>query len=216
LSRAGPAVPALVLAIVALAVATAAMPPQPGASGLDGSCRDCHHGEPGASVGADLSIEGVPKMYESRKEYTIRVVLERGSGPFPYYQVLHAFQLGVSDGTLRVVDQGALAINGTEVGSRGGTSATEWTVVWTAPETDPDVEFFAEAIVADGDGSEGGDVYLRAFETSYGPLDVPPEDEPGPWYLREMVVVVAIAALVIGGLSIAFARSRGPPRSEDD
>jgi hypothetical protein len=155
-------------------------------------------------------------MYEPRKEYTLLVVLERGSGPQPYLQVLHGFQLGVSDGSLRVVDPGTLALSATEVGSRGTTSATEWTVAWTAPETDPDVEFWAEAIVADGDGSEDGDVYVRAFETSYGPLDVPHEDEPGPWYLREMVVVVAVSALIIGGFAIAFTRLRKPPRLEDE
>ncbi|MCK5413839.1 MAG: hypothetical protein KAJ35_00500, partial [Thermoplasmata archaeon] len=101
-----------------------------------------------------------------------------------------------------------------EVASRGASAVTSWTVVWTAPH-EGDAHFFAEAVVADGDGTEEGDVRLEARALSYGPLDVPPEEEPGPFGGRGELVLLAILISVLVAALLLFTHLRLPPRELD-
>jgi len=196
-------------------VPSTAMPPQEGASGLSDSCQRCHvNGTSSSEAGASLVIEGVPHRYEPGKLYNVHVELDRGVGPRPHYAISHAFQLGVRGGTLQAVNGSFVAIDDGEVASRGASTSTSWTVVWTAPH-DGDVHFFAEAVVADGDGTEEGDVRLEARALSYGPLDVPPEEPLGPFEGRAHVVLLAALVSVLVAVMLLFTHRRPPPRERD-
>ena len=87
-------------------------------------------------------------------------------------------------------------------------------MVWTAPH-EGDAHFFAEAVVADGDGTEEGDVRLEARALSYGPLDVSPEEEPGPFRGRGEMVLLAILISVLVTVLLLFTHLRPPPRELD-
>ncbi len=207
---------ALVILLLAAALApTAAMPPKPGASGLSDSCQRCHvNGTSSTEAGASLTIEGVPERYEPGKKYNVHVELDRGVGPRPHYAVLHAFQLGVKGGTLSILNGSFVSIDGTEVASRGASEATSWTVVWTAPDHS-DAYLYAEAVVADGDGTEEGDVRLETRAISWGPLEVPAEEETGPFWARGWFVVIAVLLSVLVAFLLLMTHIRPPPRELD-
>jgi hypothetical protein len=207
---------ALVILLLATAmVPTEAMPPQPGASGLTDSCQRCHvNGTSSSDAGASLTIDGVPERYVPGKRYNVHVELDRGVGPRPHHAILHAFQIGVKGGSLQIINGSFVIIDDSEVASRGASTATSWTVVWTAP-VEGDAHFFAAAVVADGDGTEEGDVRLEARALSYGPLDVPPEEEPGPFGGRGEVVLLAILLSALVASLLLFTHLRPPPRVLD-
>lgn len=205
----------LALILAAALSPVVAMPPQPGASGLSDSCQRCHvNGTSSSEAGASLAITGVPESYEPGKLYNIRVELDRGTGPRPYYAVAHAFQLGVKGGTLGILNGSFVAINDAEVGSRGASNATSWTVLWTAPQYG-DVHFFAEAVVADGDGTPEGDVRLEATALSYGPLDVPPDEPPGPLEGRFYLLYLAFLTILVVAVLLLMTHHRPPPKEMD-
>ncbi len=194
-------------------------PLPPGHTGPEAHCRDCHTPPDTAPDGA-LTIDGVPETFEPRQGYTITVTIARGSGPSPIYGFGYAFQLNVTEGTLELVDAGTTMANGPqEVQSRGVLEVTEWTLVWTAPETDDDVDFFCEAVVGDGDGSHSGDIPYRATAKAYGPLDVSPEDPLGPYEGRWAILgIVAVAILVVGYLviTVGMREPRDAVEEEED
>ena len=209
------AVALLVLLVAAVMMPGSAMPPQEGASGLSDSCQRCHvNGTSSSEAGASLAIEGVPERYDPGKKYTIHVELDRGTGPRPHYDILHAFQIGVKGGTLDIVDGSFVIIDDAEVASRGASTATSWNVVWTAPQYG-DVHFYAEAVVADGDGTAEGDVRLEARALSFGPLDVPPSDPPGPLEGRGYLVYLALLSCLVVAVLLLMTHHRAPPRELD-
>ena len=116
----------LFLALIALAVCPSmAMPPQPGASGLSDSCQRCHvNGTSSTEAGSSLAIEGVPGSYEPGKMYNVRVELDRGAGPRPHFDILHAFQLGVKGGSLQISNGSFVIIDEAEGASGGAPSDT--------------------------------------------------------------------------------------------
>ena len=87
-------------------------------------------------------------------------------------------------------------------------------MVWTAP-AEGDVHFYAEAVVADGDGTAEGDVRLEARALSYGPLDVLPEEGPGPFRGRFQVVLLAVSASALVAVLLLLTHHREPPRELD-
>ena len=202
------------LLLASLSTLTSAMPPQEGASGLTDGCRRCHvNGTASSETGSSLSIEGVPHQYRPGHRYNVHVELERGVGPRPYYDVLHAFQLGVKGGSLSVANSSFVIIEDDEVGSRGASEATSWTVVWTAPE-EGDAHFFASAVIGDGDGTEEGDVRLEAKAISYGPLGEH-QDTPGPLEGRLYIVVIAALVTLVVVALFVLTHHRPPPRERD-
>lgn len=161
-----------------------------------------------------MTIEGVPESYEPGKEYNVRVELERGTGPRPHYAILHAFQLGVKGGSLQILNSSFVIIDGAEIASRGASEVTSWTAVWTAPDHG-DAYLYAEAVVGDGDGTEEGDVRLEARAKSYGPLDVPPDEEAGPFWARGWFVTIALLLAVLVAALLLTTHIRPPPRELD-
>jgi hypothetical protein len=206
------------LLAVALSVTAVAMPPQEGASGLDGSCRSCHTPSEdynGISVGASITITGVPLQYVPERRYNITVTIDRGLGPQPSYDVLNAFQLGVTGGTLATADSGTVHISNQEVGSWGASEASSWSVIWTAPHSKDDVAFMAEGVVANGDGTEEGDVRLSTDALSYAALDVHPDESPLPWSNIWIIILSVIGVAGVFGYLIVFTHRPPPPRSVD-
>ncbi len=192
-----------IIIILAMLVATVstAMPPQPGASGIDGSCRSCHTPNDdynGVSVGASITIEGIPGTFVPGREYTITVVIERGLGPQPSFDILHAFQLGVTNGTLDIANASCIQVGEREVGSQGASDTDRWSVKWTAPFSYENVAFTAEGVVGNGDGTEAGDVRLSTTTISFAPLDVPPDEslDPWPYWWAAILTVVAVTGIV--------------------
>jgi hypothetical protein len=217
------------LSLIALALAASAMAPLPGAShlavaqppqegtiGVNATCQDCHVGPSHLETGSSMAIGGVPETFDPGHKYTITVTLVRGRGPQPIWDIVHGFQLHASRGHLDITDTAGMVSRGSlDVASAGAVEATSWTMVWTAPEDEEDVDFFAEAVVGDGDGTADGDVAMEADAHSYGPLSVPPEDEPGPWAGRWPVIAVVGASAILAGYALAFTYRRPPPTEED-
>jgi hypothetical protein len=216
--RASTTARSLLLLLVAVSLPTVAMPPQEGASGLDGSCRTCHtpsEGYNGVSVGASITIMGVPQEFEPGHGYNITVVIDRGLGPQPSYDILHAFQLGVTDGTLEVADPGTVQVSEMEVGSYGASETDRWSFVWTAPHSKEDVAFRAEGVVGNGDGTEEGDVRLSTDGISYAPPDVHPDESPLPWSNVWVIVISVVAVTGLVGYLIVWTHRPPPSRTID-
>ncbi len=209
---------ASLLLLVILSIPAAAVPPQEGASGLNGSCRSCHTPSGdynGVSVGASITIEGVPEQFEPDHRYTITVNIDRGLGPQPSYDILHAFQLGVTGGTLEVVNSSTVQVSDREVGSRGASEAVSWSAVWTAPRSREDVAFRVEGVVGNGDGTEEGDVRLSTDVLSFAPLDVHPDESPLPWSNIWVIILSVIGVAGVVGYLIVFSHRPPPPRTLD-
>jgi hypothetical protein len=208
----------LIILAVLTATVTTAMPPQPGASGIDGSCRSCHTPNDdynGVSVGASITIEGIPGTFVHGHEYTITVVIERGLGPQPSYDILHAFQLGVTNGTLGIANATCIQIGEREVGSQGASEVDRWSVKWTAPFSYENVAFMAEGVVGNGDGTEAGDVRLSTTITSFAPLNVPPDESLDPWPYWWAAILTVVAVTGIAGYVIVVTH-RPPPLGPED
>ena len=216
MDRSLPTLALILLLVVAVALpGLSAMPPQPGASGLTEGCRRCHvNATSSGEAGSSITIVGVPERYEPGREYLLTVELERGAGPRPSYAILHAFQLGVTGGTLEVSGVVMVTIDDREVGSQGASNATSWTATWTAPE-EGDVHFYVAGVIGDGDGTEEGDVRVEAQRVSYGPLDVPHDDPPGPLEGRLEYVVLAALIVTLVAVILIFTHQRPPPREMD-
>ena len=206
------------LLLTILSIPALAMPPQEGASGLDGSCRRCHTPSEdynGFSVGASISIEGVPHQYVPETRYTITVTIDRGLGPQPSFEILHAFQLGVTGGTLVVTNASTVQVSDQEVGSQGASETSTWPVVWTSPQSKDDVAFRAEGVVGNGDGTEEGDVRLSTDVLSFAPLDVHPSESPLPWSNVWIIVLSVVGVAGVVGYLIVFTHRPPPPRTFD-
>lgn len=220
-------VAAAVALLSTVAAALASMPPlapasgcplPPGATGENGTCFDCHQDWGTAPRDGGLTIEGVPETFEPGHGYNLRIALARGTGPQPFYAFTYAFELRATGGNLTPLDaQTTVGRGPLEVASRVVSNATEWRLLWTAPATDEDVRFFAGAVVGDGDGTAKGDIPYMAWARAYGPLDVPPEDAPGPVAGIVAALLATVAVVMVVGYLLAFPRERPvPPRDDDE
>ena len=188
-----------------------------GATGDNGTCFDCHQEWGAAPRDGALAIEGVPETFEPGHEYNLRVTLIRGTGPQPFFAFAYAFELRATGGSIAPLDPRTTVARGPlEVASTVVSNVTEWPLVWTAPATDEDVRFFAGAVVGDGDGTAKGDIPYWAEARAYGPLDVPPEDEPGPVAGMAAAILAAVLVVLVVGYLLAFPRERPEPPRDDD
>jgi len=220
------AIAAAAVLLMASAAAPLSLPPlapaagcplPPGATGANGTCFDCHQDWGAAPRDGGLAIEGVPGTFEPGHHYNLRVALARGTGPQPFYALAYAFELRATGGDLTPLDpQTTVARGPLEVASTVVSNATEWRLLWTAPATDEDVRFFAGAVVGDGDGTAAGDLPYMAWARAYGPLDVPPEDAPGPVTGMAAALLAVVLVVAIVGILLAFPRERPARPREDD
>lgn len=204
----------LCLAVAVTAAPAGAAPPQVGASGLSDRCGQCHDPTDVVGEGLSLAIEGVPEVFVQGHRYNITVVLDRGTGPRPHFAISQGFQMGVNGGTLGST-AGTISISDQEVGSNGAVADNIWSVIWTAPHTYERVTFYAAAVVADGDGTEAGDLWVRTTVTSYAPLDVPSEEPAGPWPYTLAFLLLAAATVLLVGYVIVVTHRRPPPMERD-
>ena len=161
--------------IIVLVLAFSANPPdgRTGAPG-DGLCSDCHSS---GSQSGNVMITGVPTDIVPGQTYSINVISTTATN-----SVLGGFQMVAlhNDGN---VNAGAMsnpsasstvtaAGNGRTYHEHqpaqgfGGGTMVSWSVDWTAPMTGPDgnITFYAASVLANGNGSNGGDGVVTTNE----------------------------------------------------
>ena len=144
----------VVLAAAAMLLAPSAFSQPTGISGVKDSGCNCHGATPTAAVVA--SISGLPDSYNYSESYDLTVSFSGGpTAPGNINQ--GGFHLWVSDGELAVTDATAQVFSVNELGhTEAGNDQTEWSVVWTAPETDRNVEFILHVNSVNGNADGAG------------------------------------------------------------
>jgi hypothetical protein len=137
-SRTKGAIAALVVISAMLALPSAQSLPG-GISGVQQSGCNCHGAVPSDSVVA--SLDGLPESYNYSETYDITISFQ--GGPSQEGNVNQGgFHLWASQGSLAVNDATAQLYNENEVGhTEAGNDQVSWTLTWTAPATDTNVDF---------------------------------------------------------------------------
>ena len=135
----------------------------------------CHGTTPSDSVTA--SIEGLPDSYNYSEEYELTLSFLGGpSNPNNINQ--GGFNLWASHGTLSVVDGTAqISVNdGSATHTEAGNDQTSWTVKWTAPSADRNVDLVLHVTSVNGnagtDQGAQGDEWNRVVAKISGPVTV--------------------------------------------
>ena len=172
-SRTKGAIAALVVISAMLALPSAQSLPG-GISGVQQSGCNCHGAVPSDSVVA--SIDGLPESYNYSETYDITVSFQ--GGPSQEGNVNQGgFHLWASQGSLSVNDATAQLYNENEVGhTEAGNDQVSWTLTWTAPATDTNVDFIlhVNSVNGNADGAGGGtsgDMWSKLAITLGGPVE---------------------------------------------
>ena len=196
----------VVLAAAAMLLAPSAFSQPTGISGVKDSGCNCHGATPTAAVVA--SISGLPDSYNYSESYDLTVSFSGGpTAPGNINQ--GGFHLWVSDGELAVTDATAQVFSVNELGhTEAGNDQTEWSVVWTAPETDRNVEFILHVNSvngnADGAGAgSSGDEWSKAVLSITGPILVLEAADP---FVVLGVLIIGSATLLGSTLAYVFYR----------
>ena len=206
---------ALVLLVVVAAMLTApsATSLPTGVAGIKDSGCYCHGADPDAAVTASLT--GLPATYNYSESYELSISLSGGpSNPANINQ--GGFNLWVSDGELSFSDATVQSFNPNEVGhTEAGNDQTSWTVTWTAPATDRNVEFVlhVNSVNGNADGlgkGTTGDLWNRASVQITGPLEVLEQADP---FLVLSVLIIVCAVLL--GVTLTYVFYRRNPDSFD-
>lgn len=146
------------------------------------SCLACHFSQELNVAPGRVSIEGAPAAYESGKQYTLTVVLNRADMKLAGFQLTARFKdTGAQAGELApapgdqarvaISDDGKVKYAGQK--KEGSTIAVpgvaRWRVEWTAPSSGGEVIFNVAANAADGDGTTGGDFIYTATAAASPP-----------------------------------------------
>jgi len=171
------------------------------------------HGAASDSVVA--SIDGLPESYNYSEEYEITVSFQ--GGPSQEGNVNQGgFHLWASEGTLSVNDATAQVYNQNEAGhTEAGNDQISWTVMWTAPATDKNVDFVLHVNSVNGneDGAGGGtsgDMWSKAAVSLGGPIEV--LEAADPFVVLSVLIVVSAILLTI---VLAYVFYRTNPDSFD-
>ena len=206
-------------AIVAL-VAVTAMLAIPSAQSLPGGIAgvqqagcNCHGAVPSDSVVP--SLEGLPESYNYSETYDITVSFE--GGPSQEGNVNQGgFHLWASKGSLAVTDATAQLYNENEVGhTEAGNDQVSWTLTWTAPATDTNVDFIlhVNSVNGNADGAGGGtsgDMWNKLAITLGGPVEV--LDEADPFVVLGVLIIVTATLLAF---TLVFVFYRKDPEAFD-
>jgi len=139
----------------------------------EGFCSECHGGNNPLGLNGELLINGIPNTVNPGETYSLEVMLRNPNG----LAARGGFQLAVLDGVNNNLGQFENPSQGsrtTNAFSRTyfehnpaqnfpSSNELSWTVEWTSPEN-PDnneVHFFASGIIADGNGLNTRDLYVR-------------------------------------------------------
>ena len=203
----------VVLAAAAMLLAPSAFSQPTGISGVKDSGCNCHGATPTAAVVA--SISGLPDSYNYSESYDLTVSFSGGpTAPGNINQ--GGFHLWVSDGELAVTDATAQVFSVNELGhTEAGNDQTEWSVVWTAPETDRNVEFILHVNSvngnADGAGAgSSGDEWSKAVLSITGPILV--LEAADPFVVLGVLIIVSATLL---GITLAYVFYRKDPDAFD-
>ena len=173
----------------------------------------CHALSPSDSV--EVSLSGVPESYNYSESYNLTISFSGGpTSPSNINQ--GGFHLHVSDGELSVTDATAQVYNANEVGhTEAGNDQTEWAVVWTAPDSDRNVNFvlLVNSVNGNEGSSEGGstgDQWNRLALSITGPVMV--LEAADPFVVLGVLIIVSSTLLAI---TLAYVFYRKDPDSFD-
>jgi len=190
----------VVLAVlsVAMVIAPAAVSYPTGVNGVAPTGCNCH----GAVANSDVapSISGLPDQYNYSEEYEI-VVSFTGGPADAANSNQGGFNLWVSDGELVPNDATVQAYGANEVShTEAGNDQTSWTMTWTAPSGDRNVEFILHVNSVNGneDGNNGGssgDMWNRLSAKVSPPILV--LEQADPFVVLSTLIVVSAVLLII-------------------
>ena len=190
----------VVLAVlsVAMVISPAVVSYPTGISGVKDSGCNCH----GAVVSPDVagSISGLPDQYNYSEEYEI-VVSFTGGPANAANSNQGGFNLWVSDGELVPSDATVQAYGVNEVShTEAGNDQTSWTLTWTAPSSDKNVEFVlhVNSVNGNADGNNGGssgDMWNRLSAKVSPPILV--LESADPFVVLSTLILVSAILLAI-------------------
>ena len=203
----------VVLAVLSMAmvISPAVVSYPTGISGVKDSGCNCH----GAVVSPDVagSISGLPDQYNYSEEYEI-VVSFTGGPANAANSNQGGFNLWVSDGELVPSDATVQAYGVNEVShTEAGNDQTSWTLTWTAPSSDKNVEFVlhVNSVNGNADGNNGGssgDMWNRLSAKVSPPILV--LESADPFVVLSTLILVSAILLAI---TLAYVFYRTNPES---
>ena len=187
----------IVLAIAAVLLAPSAISVPNGVQGVSQGGCSCHGTTPSDSVTA--SIEGLPDSYNYSEEYELTLSFVGGpSNPNNINQ--GGFNLWASHGTISVLDGTAQMMgDGSASHTEAGNDQTSWTVKWTAPADDRNVDLVLHVNSVNGNagteqGSQG-DEWNRVVAKISGPVAV--IEAADPFVVLGVLILVSASLLAI-------------------
>ena len=204
---------AVLLVISAMLALPSAQSLPAGISGVQQSGCNCHGAVPSDSVVA--SIDGLPESYNYSETYNITVSFQ--GGPSQEGNVNQGgFHLWASQGSLGVNDATAQLYNENEVGhTEAGNDQVAWTLTWTAPATDTNVDFIlhVNSVNGNADGAGGGtsgDMWNKLTITLGGPVEV--LEAADPFVVLGVLIIVSATLLAF---TLVFVFYRKDPEAFD-
>jgi cytochrome c oxidase subunit 1 len=197
--------------VMALVISPAAVSYPNGIQGVKDSGCNCH----GAVTSSEVapSITGLPDQYNYSETYEITVSFVGGpSDPSNINQ--GGFNLWVSDGELSPSDATVQSYSVNEVShTEAGNDQTSWTMTWTSPSSDRNVEFVlhTNSVNGNADGANGGssgDMWNRLTAKVSPPVLV--LEEADPYVVLTTLIIVSAVLLV---LTLAYVFYRTNPES---
>ena len=151
-------------------------------------CTVCHFDNDVNAHGGIVKLNGVPATYSAGQKYAISVTLEHNalsSGGFQLaIQDIAGDPVGKLDADQNDVKTISVDSNGHIQHSkprekRNGDTDIQWTVVWTAPDTNDELIVSVAAVAANDDASALGDyVYTATARVNSSGADIINEDRP--------------------------------------
>jgi len=148
------------------------------------SCHRCHFDNPVNAPAGELSLVGLPEIYERRRRYRLTVAVARSGMLVSGFQLAARFaegdRKGQQAGILSPLDDRAAVrraqpaaldyVQHTEGGTKpSGTDEARWGLEWTAPADGGAIMFHVAGNAANGDRSEFGD-FVYALERTTRPI----------------------------------------------
>ena len=210
-TRIGRSLVVLAVLSIAMVISPAVVSYPTGISGVKDSGCNCH----GAVVSPDVagSISGLPDQYNYSEEYEI-VVSFSGGPANAANSNQGGFNLWVSDGELVPSDATVQAYGVNEVShTEAGNDQTSWTLTWTAPSSDKNVEFVlhVNSVNGNADGNNGGssgDMWNRLSAKVSPPILV--LESADPFVVLSTLILVSAILLAI---TLAYVFYRTNPES---
>ncbi len=168
-----------------------------GISGVKDSGCNCHGITTSDSV--TPMIVGLPEVYNYSEVYELTVSFTGGPST-PGNINLGGFHLWASEGELSVVDATVQQYNPNEVGhTEVGNDQTSWTVVWTAPATDRNVEMILHTNSVNGNAGDGagssGDEWNKITKKINAPILV--LESANPYVVLSTLIIISGILLII-------------------